>query len=101
MRLLVVVGLTLTLLLGAVPLAVPGTPRLPGVPPAVSAALFVVAAVALVGGLLLLAHGRRLRRRAEASADAADASPPPAPAPATVVPGTTPGRGYVTVRTRW
>ncbi|HSK60770.1 MAG TPA: hypothetical protein VK935_17145 [Actinomycetospora sp.] len=55
MRLLVVTGLTLVLLLGAVPLAVPGTP------PAMSVALFLVAGCALIAGLVLLVRSRPAR----------------------------------------
>lgn len=77
MRLLVVTGLTLVLLLGAVPLAVPGTP------PAVSVALFLVAGFALLGGLVLLVRSGLVRDRADA---------PPVPAVT--------GPDYVTARTR-
>jgi hypothetical protein len=96
-RLLVVSGLTLVLLLGAVPLAVPGTP------PAVSVALFLVAGFALLGGLVLLVRSRLVRDRAEDAAPAAVA-PPVVPVPAVPVPavaGSVPAPEYVTVRTRW
>jgi hypothetical protein len=99
-RLLVVTGLTLTLLLGAVPLAVPGPLRLSGIPPVVSAALFGVAAVALLGGLVLLGRGRRVQRRAEAAEPVKpvdEVAPSPASVPLAPAP---PARGYVTVRTR-
>lgn len=86
MRLLVITGLTLVLLLGAVPLAVPGTP------PAVSVALFLVAGFALLGGLVLLVRSGLVR-------DRADASPAPVPAPAVPVP-VAGGPEYVTARTR-
>ena len=89
MRLLVVAGLTLVLLLGAVPLAVPGTP------PAVSVALFLLAGFALLGGVVLLARSRRAR-------DVPDATDVPVPAPAVLVPAVAgPASEYVTVRTRW
>ena len=86
MRLLVITGLTLVLLLGAVPLAVPGTP------PAVSVALFLVAGFALLGGLVLLVRSGLVR-------DRADAPPAPVPAPAVPVP-VAGGPEYVTARTR-
>ena len=86
MRLLVITGLTLVLLLGAVPLAVPGTP------PAVSVALFLVAGFALLGGLVLLVRSGLVR-------DRADAAPAPAPAPAVPVP-VVGGPEYLTARTR-
>ncbi|WP_433786093.1 hypothetical protein ACQPX6_05730 [Actinomycetospora sp. CA-101289] len=90
MRLLVVAGLTLVLLMGAVPLAVPGTP------PAVSVALFLVAGFALLGGLVLLARSRRVQGRADVSPVVAA---PVMPVPAVAGPaGVT---DYVTVRTRW
>jgi len=82
----VITGLTLVLLLGAVPLAVPGTP------PAVSVALFLVAGFALLGGLVLLVRSGLVR-------DRADAAPAPAPAPAVPVP-VVGGPEYVTARTR-
>ncbi|MDF2979547.1 MAG: hypothetical protein K0S40_4275 [Actinomycetospora sp.] len=93
MRLLVVAGLTLVLLLGAVPLAVPGTP------PAASVALFLVAGFALLGGLVLLVRSGLARDRAE------DASPAPevlVPSAATVLTaGPAPAPEYAAVRTRW
>jgi hypothetical protein len=85
-RLLVITGLTLVLLLGAVPLAVPGTP------PAMSVALFLVAGFALLGGLVLLVRSGLVR-------DRADAAPAPAPAPAVPAP-VVGGPEYVTARTR-
>jgi hypothetical protein len=90
-RLLVVVGLTLVLLLGAVPLAVPGTP------PAVSVALFLVAGFALVGGLVLLVRSGLARGRAEDAAPAPEVLVPSAPA----VAGPAPAPEYVAVRTPW
>jgi hypothetical protein len=90
-RLLVVAGLTLVLLLGAVPLAVPGTP------PAVSVALFLLAGFALLGGVVLLVRSGRVR-------DVADATDAAVPAPAVLVPavaGPAPATECVAVRTRW
>lgn len=90
MRLLVITGLTLVLLLGAVPLAVPGTP------PAASVALFLVAGFALLGGLVLLVRSGLVRDRADASP-----APVPAPVPAPAVPvPVAGGPEYVTARTR-
>jgi hypothetical protein len=84
-RLLVVTGLTVVLLLGAVPLAVPGTP------PAISVALFLVAGCALLAGLVLL-----LRSRPAWNPPAPASSVPLVPAPAVPAPATE----YVAVRTR-
>lgn len=90
MRLLVITGVTLVLLLGAVPLAVPGTP------PAVSVALFLVAGFALLGGLVLLVRSGLVRDRADASP-----APVPAPVPAPAVPvPVVGGPQHVTARTR-
>jgi hypothetical protein len=89
-RLLVVAGLTLVLLLGAVPLAVPGTP------PAVSVALFLVAGFALIGGLVLLVRSGLARDRAEDTAPAPEVLVPAAPA----VAGPAPAPEYAAVRTR-
>jgi hypothetical protein len=94
-RLLVVSGVTLLLFLGAVPLAVPGVPRLHGVPPTVAAAALGLAGVACLAGLLLLARDRRARRAPRDVPMAVVARPAPSPAPRPAPPG------YVAVRTRW
>ena len=82
MRVLVVSAVTVILLMGAVPLAVPGVPRLHGVPPLVALGVLVLAGVALLVGLALLALGRWVQRRA-AEAPAVPVVPvapvPPAP----------------------
>jgi NADH:ubiquinone oxidoreductase subunit K len=65
-RVLVVSAVTVILLLGAVPLAVPGVPRLHGVPQLVALGVLVLAGAAFVVGLALLALGRSERRRSEA-----------------------------------
>jgi hypothetical protein len=92
-RLLVVAGLTLVLLLGAVPLAVPGTP------PAVSVALFLVAGFALVAGLVLLVRSGLLRGRADVAPPAPEVLVPSATTVLTAAPG--PAPEYLTGRTRW
>ncbi|GAA4873564.1 hypothetical protein [Actinomycetospora straminea] len=98
MRIAVVTTVTVILLLGAVPLAVPGVPRLHGVPPLVALGVLVLAGVALVVGLALLALGRRAQRRDEAATADPAVRPAPEPAP---VPTTAPAAAWVTVRTRW
>ena len=65
MRLLTVAGVTLLLLMGAVPLAVPGVPRLPGIPAPVAAGALALAGVAFLAGIVFLVRGAHLRRRAE------------------------------------
>lgn len=117
-RLLVVCGVTLLLLLGAVPLAVPGVPRLHGVPAPVAVAALGLAGVAFLGGLVLLVRGRHARRRDHEGpapvAVAGDARKPipgaarkPTPAstptsrPSPVSPSAAPpAPGFVTVRMR-
>ncbi|GAA4904906.1 hypothetical protein EV188_102283 [Actinomycetospora succinea] len=92
MRVLVVSAVTVILLMGAVPLAVPGVPRLHGIPQLVALGVLVLAGVALVVGLALLALGRHVRRRAEQPVEPPVAVPvsPVTPAPSL----------YVSVRTR-
>ena len=82
MRLLTVAGVTLLLLMGAVPLAVPGVPRLPGIPAPVAAGALALAGVAFLAGIVFLVRGAHLRRRAEASESPAE---PMAPIPAPVL----------------
>ncbi|MEJ2884900.1 hypothetical protein [Actinomycetospora aeridis] len=81
MRVLVVSAVTVVLLLGAVPLAVPGVPRLHGIPELVALGVLVLAGTAFVVGLALLALGRSERRRGETPVEA------PAAPLATVRPG--------------
>lgn len=88
MRVLVVSAVTVILLLGAVPLAVPGVPRLHGVPQLVAFGVLVLAGVAFLVGLALLALGRSERRRAAE------------PAPVPVTPVTPSAPVSVTVRAR-
>lgn len=93
MRLLVVSAVTVILLMGAVPLAVPGVPRLHGIPELVALGVLVLAGVAFLVGLTLLALGRSARRRAEEPGDAvATPAAPAAPVRSTPI--------YVSVRTR-
>lgn len=120
MRLLTVCGVTLILLLGAAPLAVPGTPRLHGIPVPVAAGALGLAGVACLAGLVLLVRGRRTDRRADRRADrrpdrtpahaapmtVTRATPPPAARPAArptapPVPQPAPTPGFVAIRTRW
>ncbi|MDD7968767.1 hypothetical protein [Actinomycetospora lemnae] len=97
MRIAVVATVTMILLLGAVPLAVPGVPRLHGVPSFVALGVLVLAGVALLVGTVLLALGRHAHRRDE---DAAT-GPTPEAAPRPVSPAAPAAPGWVTVRTRW
>ena len=108
MRLLTVAGVTLLLLMGAVPLAVPGVPRLPGIPAPVAAGALALAGVAFVAGTVFLLRGAHVRRRAEADGspveprDPAPTSPAPTrAAPVAAAPVTpAPRPGFVAVRTR-
>jgi hypothetical protein len=106
MRLLTVAGVTILLLLGAVPLAVPGVPRLPGIPAPVAAGALALAGVAFLAGIVFLVRGAHVRRRAEA---AESMVPDPAPIPAAPIPAapvaavpvtSAPRPGFVAVRTR-
>jgi hypothetical protein len=110
MRLLTVAGVTLLLLLGAVPLAVPGVPRLPGIPAPVAAGALALAGVAFLAGIVFLLRGAHVRRRAEAAESPAEPMVPvPAPIPPAPVPSApvaaapvtpAPRPGLVAVRTR-
>ena len=105
MRLLTVAGVTLLLLMGAVPLAVPGVPRLPGIPAPVAAGALALAGVAFLAGIVFLVRGAHLRRRAEASESPAEpmaSVPAPLPAPPVAAAPVTPAPrpGFVAVRTR-
>ena len=87
MRLLTVAGVTILLLLGAVPLAVPGVPRLPGIPAPVAAGALALAGVAFLAGIVFLVRGAHLRRRAEGDGSPAEPMvPDPAPIPAAPIP---------------
>ncbi|WP_378020082.1 hypothetical protein [Actinomycetospora rhizophila] len=94
MRVLVVSAVTVILLMGAVPLAVPGVPRLHGIPQLVALGVLVLAGVAFVVGLALLALGRSVRRRADEHEEVV-----PTPV-APVAPAMAPAPLYVSVRTR-
>jgi hypothetical protein len=108
MRSLTVAGVTILLLLGAVPLAVPGVPRLPGIPVPVAAGALALAGVAFVAGIVFLLRGAHVRRRLEADGSPAEPRDPvpasPAPvrvAPVAAAPVTpAPRPGFVAVRTR-
>jgi hypothetical protein len=105
MRLLTVAGVTILLLLGAVPLAVPGVPRLPGIPAPVAAGALALAGVAFLAGIVFLVRGAQVRRRAEAAGSPAEPMvPDPAPIPAAPIPAApvtpAPRPGFVAVRTR-
>lgn len=95
-RVLVVSAVTVILLMGAVPLAVPGVPRLHGIPQLVALGVLVLAGVAFVVGLALLALGRSVRRRA---AEQEEVVPTPV-APVAPAPAMAPAPLYVSVRTR-
>jgi hypothetical protein len=104
-RSLTVAGVTILLLLGAVPLAVPGVPRLPGIPAPVAAGALALAGVAFLAGIVFLVRGALVRRRAEAAESPAEPMvPEPAPmtaAPVAAAPLTpAPRPGFVAVRTR-
>jgi len=108
MRLLTVTGVTILLFMGAVPLAVPGVPRLPGIPAPLAAAALGLAGVAFSAGLVFLLRGALARRRAEADEPAAEPAAPMAPAPMAPAPvvsapavAAAPRPGFVAVRTRW
>jgi hypothetical protein len=104
MRLLTVAGVTILLLLGAVPLAVPGVPRLSGIPAPVAAGTLALAGVAFLAGIAFLVHGAHVRRRAEADGSPAEPmvpNPAPPAAPVAAAPVTpAPRPGFVAVRTR-
>jgi len=78
-RVLVVSAVTVILLMGAVPLALPGVPRLHGIPQLVALGVLVLAGVALLVGLALLALGRSAQRRGKQEATAAADVVPVAP----------------------
>jgi hypothetical protein len=102
MRLLTVAGVTILLLMGAVPLAVPGVPRLSGIPQPVAAGVLGLAGVAFLAGIVFLVRGAYVRRRAEAVESGDEpATPvvPVAPAPREAVVHA-PRPGFVAVRTR-
>lgn len=106
MRLLTVAGVTILLLMGAVPLAVPGVPRLSGIPQPVAAGVLGLAGVAFLAGIAFLLRGASVRRRAEA-VEPGDEPAAVAPAPGALVAPTpreaavhAPRTGFVAVRTR-
>jgi hypothetical protein len=107
MRLLTVAGVTILLLMGAVPLAVPGVPRLSGIPQPVAAGVLGLAGVAFLAGVVFLVRGAWVRRRAEAVELRDEPAVPMAPGPmASVAPAPreavvhAPRAGFVAVRTR-